>query len=190
MTRTKLLTLLAALLMAPCFAGAEVVTFTPDPPDLDDLAHQWVYTWGIDLALEPGEHVSAAELTFHSIRNWDDNDNVLYIHLLDWAELGVEKIYNDNQGGGDYFATDHGGVSTHLVTYENLPPWPQDLTYHFDADELAALNSYLADERVALGLDPDCHFFNCGVEWVMTIVPEPASLVLLALGGLLMAGRK
>jgi hypothetical protein len=180
------LTLLAVLLVASSVAAADtVLTFTPDPSDLDDLNHQWVYLWGVDVPLGPEEFVSAAELTFYNIHNWNDGSNDLFIHQLDWTELGVEQAYDD-QGGGDYFATAYLGEHTHLVTYQNLPSTPQDLTYAFTGGDLAVLNGYLADGRVGLGFDPDCHFFNDGVELSLVVIPEPASLVLLALGCLVL----
>ena len=178
-----------ASLLAASVARADVMTFTPDPPDLGDLDHHWVYTWGIDVPLDPAESVIAADLTFCDIRNWDDNPNVLYIHQLDWAELGVGQLH-DGQAGGDYFVLGLSGEHTHLVTYENLPSQPQDITYTFTGDDLAALNAYLADGRVGLGLDPDCHFYNDGLELTLETIPEPDSLVLLGAGALALLGRK
>lgn len=176
------------LLAAPYLATADtIMSFTPSPADLGDLDHHRVYEWGIDVPLAPGEYAIAAELTFDNIRNWDDNPNVLYNHLLDWAELGVTQGY-DNQGGGDFFVTTYVGEASHLVTYENLPSTPQDLTYTFTADDLVVLNNYLADGRVGIGIDPDCHFCNDGVELTIT-TPEPGMLAFMALGGLLLRRR-
>lgn len=61
-------------------------------------------------------------------------------------------------------------------------------TYTFTAAQLTSLNSYIDDGWIALGLDPDCHFFNNGVSLNLTTVPnipsmpEPASVVLLGTG--------
>jgi hypothetical protein len=135
------------------------------------------------------ERVTGATLSFDSIRNWDNNPNVLYIHLLDDGPLGVTKGY-DGQGGGDNFA----GQGLVLTIYQNLPRTPQDLSYSFTDDQIAALNDYAADGRFALGFDPDCHFWNCGVQLdVLTeiaVVPEPATMTLLLVGGGLMALRR
>lgn len=190
MNYKRITTTLIVILSATCIAGANTtMVFTPDPADLYDLDHNSVYTWGINVPLAPGEHLISAELSFNNIRNWDDNDNVLYIHQLDWAQLGVRDIHDDNQGGGDYFENQYAGEHTHLVTYENLPPTPQDITYTFTTDDLTVLNGYVDDGRIGLGFDPDCHFYNCGVQLTLE-TPEPSSLTLLGLGSLLWLRRR
>ena len=184
MTGRRIYTLLAILLASTSLAGADtIMTFTPPDADMDDLDHYSIYMWGIDVDLAEGEFISAAELTFDNIRNWDNNPNDLFIHQLDWAELGVTEI-RDHQGGGDYFANEYTGDYSPLTHYQNLPNTPQDITYTYSSADLAILSGYLADGRVGLGMDPDCHFYNDGVQLSLTVVPEPASMVLLAVGGL------
>ncbi len=179
------------VLAAAALARADVRTlvFTPDPADMHDLDHHSVYEWGIDVDLEAGESVLAAELRFENIANWDDGDNVLYTHLLDWAEAGVTDVYYDDQADEDYFDTLYQGTQTPLVTYVNLPSTGQDLIYGFSDDEVAALNDYLADERIGIGIDPDCHFYNDGISLVVT-VPEPTGALLLGLGVLAAVRRR
>jgi hypothetical protein len=193
MSATKRWVLAAALLLSPGLALADTVplevTLAPQPPDLNDLDHYKVYFWGFDLAVDPALVLTQATLTFDNIRNWDHNDNVLYIHALDTASLGVHTV-TDNQGGGDYFVTQYAGVHQHLVTYCDLPDKAQDLVYTFPDDELAALSSYLADGRAAVGLDPDCRFYNDGVALKLAFVPEPPSLGLLVLGSLGLIWRR
>ena len=191
MSKKNVLATLIVLVMVPAVAQAErVVNLVPDRSDLYDLDHTRVYIWGFDVALDPGETVSAAELFFDNIRNNDNSPNDLYVHLLDWAPLGVDKNIRDNQGGGDYFDNYYGGVHSFVVHYENLSSHSQDITYDFSGDDLLALNSYLADGRAGLGFDPDCHFYNSGVSLNLTVVPEPASLVLMGVGALAFIGRK
>lgn len=150
--------------------------FSPTPADLHDLDHAKAYRWGFDVTLPEQEEIIAASLTLRNIRNWDNNPNTLYIRLLDWTELGVRQT-TDNEGGGDYFASyryDH----TPLVIYRNLTTTAQTLVYEFNPEQIASLNGYLADARLGLGLDPDCHFYNDGVE-LRLVTPEPAMWVLL-----------
>jgi hypothetical protein len=180
-------------------AMAAAYSLVPSDRDLGDLNHYRHYTWGIDTpwSIVPDinleyEQVTSATLSFNDIRNWDDKPNVLYIHLLDDASLGVAVGY-DGQGGGDNFD----GDGTTLTIYQNLPSTSQDLSYSFTDNQIDALNSYASDGRFALGFDPDCHFYNRGVsldihtEMVSTpVVPEPATLVLLAIGGLTTLRRR
>jgi len=183
-----------AMLSVVCLvcSGAMGASYSLVPPDSDlgDLDHHRYYTWGMETpwSIIPNvgnnyEQVIGASLSFKSIRNWNNQPNVLYIHLLDDRPLGVTQGY-DGQGGGDNFA----GDGLLLTVYQNLPTTPQDLSYSFSNDEIAALSEYALDGRFALGFDPDCHFWNCGVKLeVLTatpVVPEPATMSLLAIGGL------
>ena len=123
---------------------------------------------------------------FDSIRNWDNRANDLYVHLLDTAPVGV-TVAHDGEGGGDAFA----GQGSLLEHYEDLPNSAQDITYHFDAAELLALNTYMQNGNdFALAFDPDCHYWNDGVTLTLTYVPEPATMGLLALGGLALLKRR
>lgn len=182
---------LAGLVLVLFMAGptqAALYSLTPNPADLYDLDHHRYYTWGINTPWESPDVAMNATLSFDNIRNWNDGPNVLYIHLLDYARLGVRQGW-DNQGGGDRFA----GQGVVLEIYRNLPSTPQDLSYSFTPDQILALNSYAADGRFGLGFDPDCHFYNDGAQLNITtgLVPEPASIALLAIGlGIFGARRK
>jgi hypothetical protein len=169
----------AAILLVPSLARASAFTFAPSPNDLYDLDHSRAYSWGLDLVLPSGEPITGATLTFYNIRNWDDSPNVLAIDLLDTCPVGVTQ-YADNEVGGDYFAGFSSG-QTHLITYTNLPSTPQNLVYAFTPSDLAALNAYLVDGRVGIGIDPECHFYNDGVGLQM-VMPEPGTILLLATG--------
>ncbi|HUW57248.1 MAG TPA: PEP-CTERM sorting domain-containing protein [Planctomycetota bacterium] len=175
----------AAVLMTGVIRADEVVTFEPDPEDLYELPHDKYFTWGIEV---PGDFtmfpVTSAVLTFTDIRNWDDSTNQLYVHLMDHAPLGVRSF---NDGGGDALA----GEGILLVEYFNLSSSAQTLVYGFSTEQLATLNSYLVNgNNMALGFDPDCHFYNEGVSLDLTQstseVPEPGTMALVgtALAGL------
>jgi len=68
-------------------------------------------------------------------------------------------------------------------------------TYTFTTAQDNALLGYINnDGTIALGLDPDCHFFNDGISLTITTgpaprVPEPATLALLGTGLLAVARR-
>ncbi len=181
---------LIALLSVVCLPAVSVMADTfvlePTPKDLYDLDHYRYYTWGIDTPWDSSQMAITATLKLKNIRNWNNKPNDLYIHLLDNAPLGVTVGY-DGQGGGDQFA----GQGPLLVHYEDLTTTPQTLIYEFSFADLAALNLFAEDGRFALGFDPDCHYYNCGIELTITTgeIPEPATMSLLALGGLPLLSR-
>jgi hypothetical protein len=163
-------------------ASASVVTLQPTPGDLWDLDHNEYYTWGIDWTIPTGEVISSARLSIANINNWQvEQNNVLYVHLLDDPQSGTHR-WVDNQGGGDAFA----GQGVLLTTYTDDDPEPnppENWSYDFTPAQLVTLTDYFANGRAGFGFDPDCHYFNDGVSLqIQTTIPEPASLLLLILG--------
>ena len=172
-------------------ARATPVTYTPSPSDLGDLDHHLVYTWRIDgVSLNPSS-ISSATLTFTSIQNWDGNPNVLHLHLLDTAKYsGVHTFVDDPTGAApvtdftdDFISTRYhaqsgwlvaAGTSDTFLTDQSFTLTPVTWTYTFTAAQLAALRADISNGNdFALGLDPDCHFFNDGVN--LTLNTRPAN---------------
>jgi hypothetical protein len=186
-------------LAAAASVNAGLVTFHPTPYDLSELPHAEYFTWGINFTLAPNEKITSAILTFNNIWDWtkEDNDH-LFVHLLDNPKAGSIS-YIDNEGGGDNFAgkgplvgnwsDSAGGKSRHY-----------DLVFDFGSPGLLdSLNTFAGTIPVTgkanfgFGIDPDCHYYNDGVKFTLTIetmeappIPEPPTIVILAIGGLLL----
>lgn len=163
-------------------ARAVPTIYTPSPSDLGDLDHHVLYTWRIDGVNINPTNITGASLTFTSIQNWDGNANVLHLHLLDTAKYsGVHSFVDDPTGAApvvdftdDFISTRYHGQSNWLVapgtsdtflTNQSFTLTPVTWTYTFTAAQLTALRADISNgNNFALGFDPDCHFFNNGVQ--------------------------
>jgi hypothetical protein len=169
-------------------------TYTPTPADMYDLDHWKAYEWKIDLTSEGyniGDSINEATLIFHNINNWDNNLNVLHIRLLDSISGNTLNVYTDNQYPSDYFSSYGGVLIDSWVDSDGYPGPAEDLVYNFSTYDppghenlLAALNGYASDGYIAFGIDPDCHYWNCGVEFKINtcVIPAPGAIFLGGIG--------
>lgn len=174
--------LVMVLGMLPTAFGA-TKTFTPTPADLGDLAHAYYYTWGINWVVPSGKRIKEATLTIKNINNWTwEDEDRLFIHLLDNPTKGV-KQYTDNQKGGDNFEGQGVVVATYTDKNESKA---ETLTYKFSSlGLLDTLKKYSKDGKFGFGFDPDCHYTNSGITFSIETepdtpvptVPEPSSII-------------
>jgi hypothetical protein len=178
-----------------------------------DLDHHRAYTWQINNVVIPqGQQITGATLTFTSIRNWDTNPNMLFVHLLDSARAyttststrsatssGVTSFQDadPNQAPvtsiSDAFAGSDlasnplvaSGTGNALLFSRSFSTTVQTYTFTFSAAQLQLLAQFLANgNNVAFGLDSDCHFWNNGITFTITTGPQavPEPMTLTLLG--------
>ena len=168
-----------SLLVTTSGAKGAVTTFEPDPSDMYDLDHYRYFTWTIDLDFSSADYeITEAILSFDNIANSNIYYNVMYVHLLDATEMtDPALLVGHDLEVGDYFDGEVEIVS--WADDDDLTP--TDLSFAFDDSLLAILNSYAVDGLFAIGVDPDCHYYNDGVSLSITyddgqttVVPTPA----------------
>ena len=210
--RKLILVFATALLFAlPATVSADVITIqapatAPNQggggPRQFDLDHHSAYTWRIGGVNLSGQTIMSATLTFHNIRNWDSNPNMLFIHLLDTARNPGVASFTDASGvpvpssqiqdnfAGSLLSTNPlvaPGIGNILLTQQSFTTTATDFVWTFTPDQLNILSAFfLNGGGIAFGFDPDCHFWNNGITFTMNTcpnpVPEPTTLALLGTG--------
>ena len=192
-------------LAAAAQATVTTLSFQPNPADMNDLDHHLVYTWRLDNINLNGMAITGATLSFTNISNWDTNPNVLHLHLLDTAiNPGVASFVDDPTNGvpvtdltDDFISTRYhndpnwlvkAGTADTFLADKSFTTTGVNYTYNFTASQLQTLASYIANNSdLAFGLDPDCHFFNDGINFTMTLTPVPEMAALYPILSLLAA---
>jgi len=179
---------LGLLIIGSVSSYGAVFTFAPNPADLYDLEHSRAYTWGINWN-SLSYPITSAYLTFTNIQNWanyEDPTDILYMSLLDDAPVGVTSFYDGNSIG-DYFS-DKGGILIDTWTDLDDNTTSDNLIFNFSAARIADLNNLASDGLFGLGIDPDCHYWNDGVQLTINAdIPEPTTILLFGLGTIGMA---
>jgi hypothetical protein len=205
---SRLSALLCALACAGLAAAQGSVTtlsFQPSPTDMNDLDHHMVYTWRIDNISLSGMAITSATLSITNISNWDTNPNVLHLHLLDTAiQSGVASFVDDPTGSApvtdltdDFTSSRYHSDPNWLVkagtpdTFLANPSFTTtgvNYTLNLTSSQLQTLSAYIANGNdIAFGLDPDCHFFNDGIKFTMSLTPVPEMSALYPILGLIAA---
>jgi hypothetical protein len=193
----------------PMSAFADTITFRAPATDPNggngganqfDLDHHRAYTWRIDNVNLAGQTITGAKLTFSNISNWDSNQNMLFVHLLDTARNAGVASFADAAGtpvtdihdnfAGSLFNSNPlvaGGTGNTFLFAQSFTTTPTTFVYNFTAAQLQTLSAYfLSGNNIAFGLDPDCHFWNNGIKFEITTspneVPEPTTMALLGTG--------
>jgi len=149
------------------------------------------YAWGIKIAVPTGQQVTTAEIDFTSINLTVGNSSgtgYLYTDLLNTKSgtgttSGTTGLTTatDNDGSGDYWATKFSGANITSIGTAFFKSVGTTLTwaYKFDANGLAALNSYLNlnGGYFSIGLDPDCHYSVGGLSFNYTTGSKPNTSV-------------
>ena len=168
------------------------ISYQPTPTDMYDLDHGSYFLWGIDLTsaadFSLGDNITAAELSISNIRNWTDEQNVLFIHLLDYADpitnFGLARGRDEGWLEEDFFA----GQGEWIIDWRNDPAGVAvDVTFRFDTDLLEILNEFAANDGIiGFAIDPDCHYNNDGVAFTIQTdpvhTPAPGAVMLGSVG--------
>ncbi|MEO7165885.1 MAG: hypothetical protein ABI016_02495 [Chthoniobacterales bacterium] len=203
--RSILCALIATGLAASAQANVTTLSFQPTPADMNDLDHHMAYTWRIDNISLNGLAVSGAALPITNISNWDTNPDVLHLHLLNTAaNSGVRSFIDDPTGSvpqvdltDDFISARYHSDPNWLVKSGTADTFLADPTFtttgvnytlNFSASQLQTLSAYIGNGNdIAFGLDPDCHFFNDGINFSMSLTPVPEMSALFPIIGLIAA---
>ncbi len=178
--------------LSPCPTCAEPTVITATLPS--DLEHRYYYIWEIGLSIDPGQVITDAGLSIYGINNWrEPESDIMYIRLLSASDItaavsGLSMVaypaygYRgyDNQYYSDAF--DPAGpieYGTLIDNYSDTNWWCKDnLCYDDELDSLIGTSPSI----IGIGLDPDCHYDYCRIEFWYCTIPAPSAVLLGGIG--------
>lgn len=201
MTRFMLLAVVAGIgtLCMPANVQAVQTSFSPVPITLENLPHMYYYTWGIDFDVPDNETVTEGVLTFHNIYDWREEEDALYVHLLDSPDKDVIAIKDWGGDGSDNFngqgvlvgqwSDPFGGAPRGfdlVFTFSTIPGSQAGSTLVDDLNAYAQTPYGTSEANFGFGIDPDCHYYNDMVTFTITTgaihAPAPGALLLCGIG--------
>ena len=183
-TRALVLIAVSACLAAPAVASTGGTYTFAGPGTLNDLDHYHFYTWGIDWTLPGDEGITSATLTFHDIWDWQPETDFLWVNLLDDAPSGLADFGYNSKDKGELNAYEEElaagtGVALPGSPWDDPNGGDPSLATTVSFDVPFAYFGWMSDGNFGFGIDPDCHYYDGGVDLVIKTAPELPPVLLL-----------
>lgn len=189
---------------------------SPNPADLSDLDHGQAYQWAFSGILPSNIISAKITFTNITNSQEPESTDMLKVWLLqdkntnqflsvNWYSIGSNAYstsyrWQDDQNTSKPFNSASWTWPKNMIAYPQISGYPADgawrdtngatatntVDFVFDSQDIADLIAWSADGNWAFGIDPDCHYNNCGITFTYETrqaIPEPMSM-LLAVSGL------